>query len=211
MKINSIRFKASILYTSILCIILVCFSGVLYGVTRHILYRDVDDKLKIKASEVVNILHSYEKLKQTEFLRQHLTNKRFKNEDRTRLIIDDLWRSDMKTLNLKSDYINIFDTKGQSVIKFQNFDKDVMVLFQKKFPLSLNTIEFKNINNSNHRLRAINLPFLYGNKHRLVIQIGTPLNSVLRILNQLLIFIGGCILFILSLTSFVGSFLPDGY
>ncbi|MBC2714818.1 MAG: HAMP domain-containing protein [Desulfobacteraceae bacterium] len=206
MKLNSIRFKASILYTSILCIILVLFSGVLFSITRHILYRDVDEELQIKAAEIVNILKSYEKLKQTESRHQHLINKLLGVEDRARLIIDDLWRSDMQALNLKSDYINILNVRGQPIIKSQNFNEEITALFRNKFPLSLNYAVFKNLKNSKYRLRAINMPFSFGNQHLLVIQIGTPLDSVIRILNKLMYFIGAGILFILGLTSFLGSF-----
>jgi heavy metal sensor kinase len=206
MKLNSIRFKASILYTSVLCIILVIFSGVLFSITRYILFRDVDEELQIKAAEIVNILKSYEKLKQSESPQHHLINKLLGIEDRARLIIDDLWRSDMQALNLKSDYINILDVRGQPIIKSQNFDEEITTLFRKELPLSLNAAVFKNIKNINHRLRAVNLPFLYGNRKLLVIQIGTPLDSVIRILSKLLYFIGAGILFILGLTSFLGSF-----
>ncbi len=206
MKLNSIRFKASVLYTSILAIILILFSGVLFSITRHILFRDVDEELQVKSAEIVNILKTYEKLKQTESRQQHLINKLLGLEDRAKLIIDDLWRSDMQALNLKSDYINILDVRGQPIIKSQNFNDEITALFRRELPLSLNAALFKNLSNSNHRLRAINFPFLYGNQHLLVIQIGTPLDHVIRILSQLLYFICGGILFILSLTSFLGSF-----
>ena len=206
MKLNSIRFKASILYTSILCVILVLFSGVLFSVTRHILYRGLDDDLRIKAAEIVNILKSYEKLKQSATPQQHLINKILGIEDRARLIIDDMWRSDMQALNLKSDYINILNVHGQRIIKSQNFDEEITTLFQNKLPMTFNRTIFVNIENSNHHLRAINLPISFGKNHLLVIQIGTPLNSVIRILNQLLFFIGTGIVFILGLTSFLGSF-----
>ncbi|MDA3897992.1 MAG: ATP-binding protein, partial [Desulfobacteraceae bacterium] len=124
---------------------------------------------------------------------------------------DDLWRSDMQALNLKSDYINILAVSSQpiiksQIIKSQNFDEEISALFRKEIPLSLNHVLFKNISNSNHHLRVINMPFLYGHKNLLVIQIGTPLDHVIRILSQLLYFIGGGILFILALTSFLGSF-----
>ncbi len=206
MKLNSIRFKASVLYTSILAIILILFSGVLFSITRHILFLDVDEELQVKAAEIVNILKTYEKLKQTESRHQHLINKLLGVEDRAKLIIDDLWRSDMQALNLKSDYINILTVHGQPVIKSQNFDEEITALFRSEFPLSLNAALFKNLSNENHHLRAINFPFLYGNQNLLVIQIGTPLDHVIRILSQLMYFIGGGILFILSLTSFLGSF-----
>jgi len=206
MKLNSIRFKASVLYTSILCVILLVFSGVLFSVTRHILYRDVDDRLQMKATEIVNILKSYEKLKQTETQQQHLINKLLGIEDRARLIVDDLWRSNVRALNLADDYINILNAQGQPIIRSQNFDQQIDDLFRQNMPLTLNYILFKDIRNQSGRLRSISLPFSYGNQHLLVIQIATPLDSVIHVLNRLLYFIIGSILFILALTSFLGGF-----
>jgi heavy metal sensor kinase len=206
MTFNSIRFKASILYTSVLCVILVLFSGVLFSVTRYVLYRGLDDELRLKSSEIVNILNSYEKLKRSETMHQHLLNKLLGVEDRARLIIDDLWRSDMDALNLKKDYINILDGRGQPVIKSQNFDQEITAMFQAQLPLSFDSAVFKNIQNPTHRLRALNMPFLYENRTHLVIQIATPMDAVIRMLNQLLYFIGIGILFILGLTSFMGAF-----
>ena len=48
MKPRSIRFSATILYTSILFGILTVYSGVLFGFTRHILYRNLDAELRLK-------------------------------------------------------------------------------------------------------------------------------------------------------------------
>ena len=206
MKLNSIRFKASVLYTSILCVILVVFSGVLFSVTRHILYRDVDDRLQMKATEIINILKSYEKLKQTETQQQHLINKLLGIEDRARLIVDDLWRSNVRALNLADDYINILNAHGQPIIRSQNFDQQIDDLFRQNMPLTLNYLVFKDILDKSIRLRVVNIPFSYGNRHLLVIQIATPLDSVIHVLNRLLYFIIGSILFILALTSFLGGF-----
>ncbi|MDO9263649.1 MAG: ATP-binding protein [Desulfosalsimonadaceae bacterium] len=206
MKLNSIRFKASVLYTSILCVILVVFSGVLFSVTRHILYRDVDDRLQMKATEIINILKSYEKLKQTETQQQHLINKLLGLEDRARLIVDDLWRSNVRALNLADDYINILNTHGQPIIRSQNFDQQIDDLFRQNMPLTLNYVVFKDIINKSARLRVVNLPFSYSNRHLLIIQIATPLDSVIHVLARLLYFIIGSILFILALTSFLGGF-----
>jgi len=206
MKLNSIRFKASVLYTSILCVILVVFSGILFSITRHILYRDVDDRLQMKASEIVNILKSYEKLKQTETQQQHLINKLLGIEDRARLIVDDLWRSNVRALNLADDYINILNAQGRPIIRSQNFDQPMADLFQQALPLTAGYVIFKDILSQSGRLRAVSLPFSYGNRHLLIIQIATPLDPVIRVLKRLLYFIAGSILFILCLTSFLGGF-----
>ena len=206
MKFNSIRFKATILYTSILAIILIVFSGILFAVTRHILYRNLDEELRVKANEIVNIVKSYEALKRYETQQQHLINKLLGMEDRARLIIDELWQSDVQALNLNNDYINIYNAEGDSVIKSSDFKENIAALFKQQFPFSVKQVFFKTIGNENYRLRAINLPFSFKQKNMLVIQVGTPMDSVLHTLKWLLYFIGLSIIFILGLTSFLGRF-----
>ncbi len=203
---NSIRFKASILYTSVLFVILVIFSGVLFSVTRYVLYQGLDDELRLKSSEIVNILKSYEKLSRSETPHQHLLNKLLGIEDRARLIVDDLWRSDMDALNLKKDYIVILDFQGRPIIRSQNFDAETARVFQEQLPLSVDFMVLKNIRKTGRPFRALNLPFLYNSRNLLVIQIATPMDAVIRMLNQLLYFIGIGILVILGITSFMGGF-----
>ena len=55
-KANSIKFQISILYTSILGVILIVFSGVLYIILSHSLYVEPDYKLKQKAQEISQYL-----------------------------------------------------------------------------------------------------------------------------------------------------------
>lgn len=204
MKPKSIRFKATILYTSVLFGILAIYSGVLFGITRHILFSNLDEELRIKASEIVNILKSYEKLRRLETPHRHLLNKLLGLPDHTRLIMDDLWRSDMQALNLEDDYIAIVNALGQPVIRSKNFNDVITEVFEKQFPLSLTHGVFQNLRNGNLRLRAVNFPFLYGNRQLLVIRIGTPMNELDRTLDLLLYFIGAGIVSILLITSFMG-------
>lgn len=206
MRFNSIRFKATILYTSILAVILIIFSGILFTVTRHILYRNLDEELRVKGNEIVNIIRSYEALTSYESRQQHLINKLLGLEDRARLIIDEMWQSDVQALNLNNDYINIYDAAGHSVIKSGNFNEHVASLFTRQLPFPENQVVFKTIGNGDFRLRAINLPFSFKQRNILVVQVGTPMDSVVRTLHWLLYFIGLSILFILGLTSFLGRF-----
>ena len=66
MQINSIRFKTSILFTFILCLILTVYSSVLYYATHKILYHDIDEDLKVKAEEISSIMNAYMQLKELE-------------------------------------------------------------------------------------------------------------------------------------------------
>ena len=206
MKLNSIRFKASILYTLILCIILVAFSGSLFYVTRQILYRDLDEILTLKATKIADILTSYEDLKKTSPPPNALLNKLFGIDYRMRMIIDDLWRSDIKALGLKKDYTYVLNSNGRVIIKSGNLNNNIAALFQSQFPFDLTNRFFKDVKGKHHRFRAINFPFSYKGKYIFVIQVATPLDSVIKLLTKLLYFIGASVFFILALTSFLGSF-----
>ncbi|MGB9499025.1 MAG: ATP-binding protein [Dissulfuribacterales bacterium] len=206
MKLNSIRFKASILYTSILCIILVAFSASLFYVTHQILYRDLDEILTLKATKIADILSSYEDLKKKSPPPNALLNKLFGIDYRMRMIIDDLWRSDVRALGLKKDYTLVLNNNGRAIIKSGNVNKNIATLFQSQLPFQLTNRFFKDVKGKQHRLRAINFPFSYKGKYIFVIQVATPLDSVTKLLTKLLYFLGASILFILGLTSFLGSF-----
>src|ERR1700733_15274760 len=58
MKFNSIKFEISILYTAILGLILVVFSGVLYIISNTFLHQ-IDQQLKAKAQAVDLTIRSY--------------------------------------------------------------------------------------------------------------------------------------------------------
>jgi heavy metal sensor kinase len=123
-----------------------------------------------------------------------------------RLIIDDLWRSDIKALGLKKDYTYVLNSDGRVIIKSNNFNDTVATLFQNQVPLHFTNRYFKDVKDNQHRLRAVNFPFSYRGKYLFVIQVATPLDSVTKLLTKLLYFIGISILFILGLTSFLGGF-----
>jgi two-component system, OmpR family, heavy metal sensor histidine kinase CusS len=206
MKINSIRFKASVLYSSILCAILVVFSSVLFYTTYLILYRDVDERLSLKATAIADILKSYEDMRKIQTTPQDLINRLLGIEDPSRLIIENLWRSDIKALKLQEDYFHIFNIHGIPIIRSENFDKPMETVFKKQLPLSFAGTFFRDIKNAKQRLRAVNFPFSYRNRHSLVIQLATPLDSVIAILQKLMYFMAASVLFILGLTSFLGGF-----
>ena len=59
MKTRSIRFKTSVLYSSILCLILTCFSIYLYDTVRATLYEEAKQDLKVKAGQIDAFLDAY--------------------------------------------------------------------------------------------------------------------------------------------------------
>ena len=59
MRNYSIRFKTSVLYSSILCVILTAFSIYLFHSVRQILFDEVKDDLKVKAEQIEAFLNAY--------------------------------------------------------------------------------------------------------------------------------------------------------
>ena len=207
MQLNSIRFKASVLYSLILAVILIIFSSIVYHSVRMALFRDLDNELRIKAEEVATILHAYEKVKRFEAqsLGDILDILRGKGIDNSkRMIVDDLWRSRFDVLNLKNDYINVLNLNGHQILKSKNFTREINALFEKQFPFSLKSVVYRTLIKDKLKLRAVNLQVTY-RRFPLVIQVGTPLSPVIKILNNILFFIIAAVAVLLVLTSFVGS------
>jgi heavy metal sensor kinase len=207
MQINSIRFKASILYSGILTVILIVFSLVVFLSARSILYHDLDENLEIKAEEISGILKAYQQLKQNEEHPLGMMLKRLRNEGlgmSQKLIIDELWKSELDVLNLKDDFINILNIQGQAVMNSNNFNEELGVLFKDQFPFSIDKVQYKNLTSKTMDIRAINLPTSFHNA-KIIVQVGTSTDPVEKLLRRLITFISLTIIAILVLTSFIGQ------
>ncbi|MCA9392929.1 MAG: HAMP domain-containing protein [Candidatus Omnitrophica bacterium] len=208
MRFNSIRFKASILYSVILAAILVLFGSVIYGSVYNILYHDLDEELKIKAEEVASILAAYERVERG---RSHpiatmldLLHSEYAAADR-RMIVDDIWKSQLEVLNLKNDYINIMNARGQTLFSSHNYTADIARLFGPATPSDLTALHYRSFSDAALRLRMINLPVSLG-QIRLTVQIGTSEDNIHSVLGRLGLFLTLAILVFLAGTSFVGSY-----
>lgn len=211
MRLNSIRFKASILYSTILAFILGLFSTVLYFSIRNVLYKDLDQDLKVKAEETTSILYAYEQIKYSAQhpIAQVLEMLKHKELGITqKMIIDDLWRSQVEALNLKNDFIHLTDRFGHEVLSSNNFKDDVYALFKQQFPVAGVRIVYKTLKNEKFHLRAIAMPVLFTGVP-LYIQVGTSLAPTDTILKNILVFMVGTVIVILILSSFVGRIFAD--
>ncbi len=209
MHIRSIRFKTTLLYSGILLGILLAYNSVLYFSLRSILVRDVDEELKIKAGEISNILLAYEKIKNTSLhpmsVLENLLQKHGVLPDRA-VIVDDLWRSNFKTLKLKEDYINILNVSGRSLLHSNNVTPGIKDLISEQFGFSNNEVYCGTVEKRSLKVRVINLPFIYKHNLPLTIQVATPLRPVHQFLARFMMISSGCILGTIALTSFLGSF-----
>lgn len=208
MRFNSIRFKASILYSTILAVILTLFGTVVYASIHNILYHDLDQDLRIKAEEIASILAAYERVEEgrsnpmANILDLMHSAHTAANQ---RMVIDDLWRSQLEVLNLKNDYINIVNTRGRTIFNSHNFSADVSHQFTAGIPASLETTQYRSLKNPSRPLRVINFPVSLRSV-RLAIQVGTSEAQIHSILGRLALFMTSAIAVFLAGTSFVGSY-----
>ena len=209
MKLNSIRFKASILYSVILAAILFVFAAGVYLTARTVLYEDIDGELRIKAEEISSILHAYEQVERSrqnnpvEAMLEMVRNQGMGTNQK--LIVDDLWRSQLEVLNLKNDFISILTAKGQGLLKSKNFKEGVAALFHAQVPFSTQGVTYTSVMSNKYQLRVISLPIKYRNTW-LVIRVGTPLHPVTHVLGKLLLFLAVAMAGLLLLTSFLGAY-----
>ncbi len=211
MKFNSMRFKASILYSSILALILIIFSTIIFFSVHKILYHDLDQELRIKAEEIAEILNAYKQAELAEEpdIGQIISILKGQNpQSHQRMIVDDLWKSKLNILNLKNDFINILNIRGAVLLNSNNFKGDVETLFKKQFPFVLDHVVYKNLINVKYRLRAINLPVKFYTS-TLIIQVGTSSSSIRNLLYKLLMFMIIAVILLLIFTSFVGRIFID--
>ncbi len=153
MQINSIRFKASILYSCLLAVILSAFSAGIYFCIKNILYDDIDEELRIKAQETTSILLAYEKIDYTEKhpIAQVLEMLKRKELGMSpKMIIDDLWRSQVEALNLKDDFIHLTDAHGHEALSSDNFKEDIYILFKEEFPVAGNKVAYGTIQDDHY-------------------------------------------------------------
>ena len=209
MRIKSIRFKTTLLYSGILLAILIVYNVVIFLSVRSILIKDIDEQLKVKADEIASVFQAYEKMKNISThplsVLENLLQKHGVLPNRT-VVIDDLWRSEFETLKLKEDYINILNTSGQPVIHSSNVTPEVHKLISGQFGSSSNKVYFGNVHGKTLSLRAINLPFIYKKNLPLTIQVATTLNPVYQFLDKFMLISSICIIILIVLTSFLGSF-----
>lgn len=211
MRFNSIRFKASILYSAILAVILIVFSGIIYFSVDKILYQNLDHELRIKAEEISGILNAYEKIKLSEEFPLNRILEIMKHQETgmsQKLIIDDLWRSQIKVLNLEHDFINLIDLQGRITMHSNNFSEPLARLFREQIPLSKANVIYKTVHKTPFKLRAISLPVNFQGIN-LIVQVGTSPEKIDALLEKVLWFMISTVIVLLILTSFVGRIFSD--
>ncbi len=216
MRMNSIKFEISVLYTLILGIILIFFSGVLYFLLAYTLYNELDSDLALKATGISNSIRvQVEKIGNSpdalalaiqntiSLGTGNLPSDRGKNRK-----LDFRWLKTFNLSNLEEDYIHVAGKDGQEISSSSNFNDDLKKLFNSMaaFPKDLKG-EFFNINFKQKKIRVMNDPFELRPGENYLIQIGTSLQPIAQLLQNWLNSLFVCIPIILLLTTLVGQYL----
>jgi len=215
MKSSSIKFEISILYTAILGLILIVFSGVLYFISNAFL-NQIDQQLKVKAEAVDLTIRSYWiALGEGQDTLPEAVSKTMlmKNENIFQFKtwkISHKWFKQSQALNLSKDYINFVYNDEKEVLSSSNFDKKLKSYFleNSQFP-SQGQVIYWSLNVRHKNIRVINYPFTDSTAGRYLIQLGVSQDPILQQLQNWLYSIAISVPLILILTSFVGRILSN--
>ncbi|MBN1585914.1 MAG: HAMP domain-containing protein [Candidatus Omnitrophica bacterium] len=187
-------------------------SAALFEISRRALLADVDDKLRISAVELSNIINAYEKVTLSERATMPVTVTRNRIsigppvvKSEARKIIDSLWKSQSELLDYKDDFIRVMDAQGQVVMQSGQFPDELQTQFDQYFAASGEETAFKTTMTGEAHLRIVRYPFVSSFKVPYVIEIGTSLRRIDGMLRKFVVASGISILGILLLTSFVGG------
>lgn len=213
MKLNSIRFKISVLYVSILGAILIIYSIILYLGLRHTLYVIIDDGLKMKVQNINTTIESY--LDQLGYDQNSVAFAikrvvRFEGEhpEKHKIeLLENKWQEQVHKLDLVEDYINFIDNEGKSIIDSND------IQFKLILPIDKNIIKktlksgylLSNIRTRDDILRMISMRLSFRGKGEYIIQVGTSLKHASHILRERLILISIIIPIILFIAGFIGQ------
>ena len=138
MQLNSIRFKITVLYSIILGIILILYSSFLYFSLHYTLYDELDNELQKKSQEITNTVSSYLNMLGDEPDTLDLAARNMFTFDEVYPPESKLgepqrqWLQKVDKFDLKEDYINLANAKGESLVRSGNFDTKMLALFSKE-------------------------------------------------------------------------------
>jgi heavy metal sensor kinase len=215
MKSNSIKFEISILYTAILGLILIAFSGVLYLISNAFLHQ-IDQQLRVKAQAVDLTIRSYlSVLGENHDALVEAVGKTMamKNENILQFKtwkISQKWVRQAQTLNLNKNYINFISRDGKEVFSSGNLDKRLRFYFLEEAQFSQGfQPEFRTLNVKHKNIQVINYPFTDKSVGQYMIQVGEGQEPIMQQLRNWLYSIAIGVPLILVLTSFVGRVLAN--
>ena len=218
MKVHSVKFKISILYTVILGVILVAYSIMLYLGLSYLVYREIDRNLQKKAGEIGETVRDYSQLLKTDKTNIPVSLRRTLHLDEVELDellqwpsikkLDQLWNYKVQALGIKQDYIVVYYPEGEVAEKSNNVDGPLFEVLETSFKGAVKSkTAIKNLVMKDVRLRVLTTPLYYANRPKYIIQLATPVEKQQFTLWRRWKIIATTIPLLLFLASFIGRFL----
>lgn len=211
-KYHSITFEVSFLYSLILGIILLIFSGVLYFILFRAVYTELDKELELTATNISSSIYSYlevrgEEAEPLKFALEKTIEQ--KEEKRVRWWtkkFEKRWINRVDQMDLSDYYVSFISINRASVARSPGMPEDMIDLFREQVDLSdPAATTFSSISYSNRKLRVINFPFSYKGEDKYMIQVGVYQEDIIDLIFNWLTSVMISIPVILLLTSFIGS------
>jgi len=208
---QSITFEISFLYSFILLIILVIFSGVLYLILFRTVYTQQDRDLELAATNISSSINSYLEVKgeDAEPLKFAL-DKTIQDEEKqpsswwTRKF-ERRWFKQLEKMNLDDYYINFISLKRASLARSPNISDEMIDLFRSSVDLTdPGVTTFQTIDYAQKKMRLLNYPFTYKGKEKYFLQVGVYQKEIINLIFNWLTSVLISIPIFLVLTSFIG-------
>ena len=208
MKIDSIRFKISILYMSILGVFLVFFSIYPIYTIRNILHERIERGLFLKAEQISNYINVYTITSEKDPYAAALLYHLFRGEIvHDRKFMTQLWEKETAPLGLENNFYRIRNLKGRVILRSKNLTADAERNFNTLFARSGNTTHFSYMKINGVAFYGINYPVAFSNFNLLNLQLAMPIPYTQSILNNMIFSCMGGIAIILFLGIFVSRYL----
>lgn len=210
---HTLKFEISVLYTTILGVILIGFSCVFYFIIAQTLYQELDEELKLKAEGISQNISSYLNMRgQTFDSLMYAAEQTIAHEDQTLrrwwyIGFERRWFKQIEALDLREEYVSFINSDGQALVHSKKMDETMLKLFHQNVPAVTDQPQFKDVIFQGQRMRVIYWPLLFTDKKKYFIEAGMPVKPIVDLLQGWMRSIILSIPFILLLTSFVGRLL----
>jgi len=214
-RIHSIRFEISIIYTVILGIILLVFSGVFYGILSRTLYAEFDGDLRAKAEEIAQNIVTYLNVKGEEpQALKFAAEKTIASDGKTLrrwwyIGFERGWFERLDKQDLSGDYINFAGPDGSSIVHSKNMTPEALAIFAQTGTAGAKESSFRYVVIDARKTRIVNYPFSLGSNGRYLLQVGSSPKPIILLLQDWMMSIFLSIPVILLLTSFIGYMLAS--
>lgn len=208
-KMNSLRFKITVLAILILAVILALYSSFTFFYFHKMLYNELDNSLKMKAQRIHNAVNAYIDVlgsdpKSFRFAASRVVARTGQHPHMNKVQkLENLWMSQVNESGFQKDYVLFLNSKSEVLARSSNLYSDVAPLFSKEIrsALSGHTV-LKNQKLLKEEMRLIFRPAAYKNGQKCVIIVATSRERLIQMAKERLIIEMICVGLILVIALF---------